>query len=120
MEVKIGMDGDVVVMNIAGDLVASSAEDLKAQVAKLVAKNFTFILLDLSNVGFMDSSGLGACMAVYKLLKEHDGMLVCARPSDTVAKVFKVTRADTKLKVVPSKNDGVAMLARAKAEGRTA
>ena len=67
MEINIGMDGDVVTMGITGDLVASSAEEFKSQVAKLGDKNFHFILVEIV-VNFMGQPGLGACIAVHKML----------------------------------------------------
>lgn len=107
MEINIGMDGDIVMLDLNGDLVASSAEELKLQVAKLSEKNFRYILLDMSKVGFMDSSGLGSCMAVHKTLNDKQGMLVCAQPSEAVAKIFRITRADQKIKVIPSRSDAL-------------
>ena len=110
MEISIGMDGDVVIMDITGDLVASTADELKTHVAKLSEKKFHFILADISKISFMDSSGLGACMAVHKSLSEQKGLLVLAKPTEAVAKVFRITRADQKLKIVSTKPDGVKAL----------
>ncbi|MBU0676228.1 MAG: STAS domain-containing protein [Proteobacteria bacterium] len=111
MEINLGsMDGDVVVVDLNGDLVAGSAEELKRQVAKLLQKNFNRIMIEMANVGFMDSSGLGACMALHKLVVEHKGRIVFVKPNETVAKVFRVTRADKKLALVMSKNDGHQLL----------
>jgi len=110
MEISIGMEGDVVIMDITGDLVASTAEELKSQVAKLGEKKFHYILADISKIGFMDSSGLGACMAVHKTLAEKNGLLVLAKPSEAVGKVFRITRADQKLKIAPTKQEGLRMI----------
>lgn len=110
MEFKLGMDGDVVTMGIHGDLVASSAEEFKTKVAKLCDKKFHFILVEMSKIGFMDSSGLGACMAVHKMLSEKNGMVVLARLSESVGKVFRLTRADQKLKIAATQQDGIKIL----------
>ena len=107
MEINIGMDGDVVVLDIVGDLVASTAEELKTQVSKLREKNFNYVLLEMSKVDFMDSSGLGACMAVHKILLENNGMLVLAKPSKSIEKIFQITRANQKLNIVPTIHDGI-------------
>ena len=119
MEINIGMDGDIVIMDLNGDLVASTAEELKTQVSKLNEKNFRYVLVDISKINFMDSSGLGACMAVHKSLSEKNGLLVLAKPSEAVAKVFRITRADQKLKVIPSKQEGIKLLHDAIVAGRT-
>jgi len=110
MKFDIGMDGDIVTMGVDGDLVARSAEEFKSQVAKLRDKNFYFLVLEMSKVRFMDSSGLGACMAVHKMLNEKRGMVVLTKLSDAVGKVFRLTRADQMLKIAPTQQDGIKIL----------
>ena len=119
MEISIGMETDVVVVDLTGDFVASAAEQFKVQMAKLMEKNFVFVVLNLDKVGFMDSSGLGACMAAHKAFQEKKGVLVCAKPSEAVAKIFRVTRADQKLKVAPTRPEAVKLLQAISAAGRT-
>lgn len=107
MEINLGsMGSDVVVIGLVGDLVAGTAEELKRQVDKLLQKNFNQILVELANVNFMDSSGLGACMALHKMVGEHKGKIVFVKPNETVAKVFRITRADQKLALVKSNSEG--------------
>ena len=110
MEIVIGMDGDAVIMELAGDLVASTAEQFKAQIAKLMEKNFRNILADLSKVGFMDSSGLGACIAAHKMVSDGNGKIVFARPGGLVAKVFRITKIGQKLDICASRAEGLAQL----------
>lgn len=107
MEFNIGMDGDIVILGLTGDLVASSIEEFKLQVSKLTDKNFVNIMLDMSKVGFMDSSGLGSCIAVHKMLTGKDGMIVFAQPNDSVNKIFRITMADKKLNIALSKSEGI-------------
>lgn len=118
MESNIRMDGDVVTMSISGDLVASSAEEFKLQVGQLLDKNFIFILLEISKVNFMDSSGLGACMAVHKMLSGKNGKMVLAKPSEAVGKILRLTRADQKLKIAQRPQDGIMLLHDAIIAGR--
>lgn len=51
-------------------------------------------VLDMSNVQFMDSSGLGAVVAVYKFLGP-DRRFDIAGQTPTVDRVFKLTRMDS-------------------------
>jgi anti-sigma B factor antagonist len=118
MEIKIGMDGDFVIAELSGDLVAGTAEQFKTQMSKLMEKNFLYVVLELSKASFMDSSGLGACMAAHKAFNEKKGVLVCTKPSETVAKVFRVTRADQKLNMAGTRLEAVMFLQNAVLSGR--
>jgi anti-sigma B factor antagonist len=64
------------------------------------------VILDLSGVDFIDSSGLGAIVAAMKQL--GDGRkLDLAGLTPTVEKVFRLTRMDTVFKLFPSLDDAV-------------
>ncbi|MCB1337931.1 MAG: STAS domain-containing protein [Maritimibacter sp.] len=68
------------------------------------------VLLDLSRVGFLDSSGLGAVVAAYKQLGP-DRKLELAGLTATVDKVFKLTRMDSVFTIHASADDVTAGLA---------
>lgn len=68
------------------------------------------VVLDLSEVSFIDSSGLGAVVAAKKLLNESH-VLELAGLTPVVAKVFKLTRMDTIFTVHEDVNTAVPALA---------
>ncbi|WP_138471634.1 STAS domain-containing protein [Poseidonocella sp. HB161398] len=72
---------------------ASVAIQFKDRMRELTAGRPGRILLDLSQVDFVDSSGLGAIVAALKQL-EADQTLELAALSPTVSKVFRLTRMD--------------------------
>ncbi len=110
MEIKVEVDNNVVILRPVGSLVASTAEFLKAQVAKLVEKNYVHVLLDMAKLEFIDSSGLGACIAANKTLAGSEGGLVCTGASEPVRKIFRITRADQKIPFADSRLDGLRIL----------
>jgi len=110
VEIKTEMINDIVVLNPIGNLVASTIEQLKAQVEKLLEKKFDFVLLDMSRVDFMDSSGLGSVFAVNKLVANAGGVFACAALQDNVLKVFKITRADLKVSVAATRSEGLLLI----------
>lgn len=65
------------------------------------------VILDLSQVGFLDSSGLGAVVAVMKLLAP-DRALHLAGLTPSVAKVFRLTRMDTIFTILDQAPSGIA------------
>lgn len=58
------------------------------------------VILDLSRVQFLDSSGLGAVVAVMKLLGREQ-VLQLAGLTPPVAKVFRLTRMDSIFTILP-------------------
>lgn len=107
MEIKLEMDHEVIILKLIGSLVANSAESLKEQTAKLIEKKYRFILLDLGKVDFIDSSGLGACIAIKRDLAAKDGVLACAGMNENVRKVFRMTHADQKILVFDARQEAV-------------
>lgn len=71
---------------------AASAIYLKDQFRQSTAESEGRVVMDLSEVTFMDSSGLGAMVSALKQLKGRK--LEIAGLSPVVAKVFKLTRMD--------------------------
>ena len=72
---------------------AAVAIQFKDAMRDVVAMPSDRVILDLSQVQFLDSSGLGAVVAVMKLL-EAGRPLQIAGLTPTVEKVFRLTRMD--------------------------
>lgn len=84
--------GERTVVTVGADrLDAAVAEEFKARMIALAEAGSRRIVLDLSPVRFIDSSGLGAVVGVYKFV-ERRGSLELACPSPPVQKVFNLTR----------------------------
>lgn len=71
---------------------AAGAIHLKEQFRVATENTTGRVVMDLSGVDFMDSSGLGAVVSALKLLKGRKLELAGLTP--VVAKVFKLTRMD--------------------------
>ena len=59
-----------------------------------------YLVLDLADVPFMDSSGLGLVMGRYQLMKDLGGTLTVANPSAEHKKLFKLAGLNKLLKIV--------------------
>lgn len=64
------------------------------------------VILDLSGVSFIDSSGLGAIVAAMKQMGDH-GRLDLAGLTPMVDKVFRLTRMDTVFTIFQSLDDAM-------------
>jgi anti-sigma B factor antagonist len=91
---------------------AASAIQFKEQMRDLTQTAHSRVVLDLARVKFLDSSGLGAIVAVKKLLGP-DRALELSSLTPTVEKVFRLTRMDTIFTIHPSHEAAIANACRA-------
>jgi anti-sigma B factor antagonist len=80
---------------------AATAIQFKERMRDITKDGTHRVVLDLSRVQFLDSSGLGAIVAVKKLLGPDRG-LDLAGLTPTVEKVFRLTRMDTVFTIHPT------------------
>jgi anti-sigma B factor antagonist len=80
---------------------AATAIQFKEKMRDLTKNGPGRVVLDLARVQFLDSSGLGAIVAVKKLLGP-DRVLELSGLTPTVEKVFRLTRMDTIFTIHPS------------------
>ena len=72
---------------------ASMAPEFKQQMEQITADGNTQIILDISKLTFMDSSSLGAMVAVLKAMGTQ-GKMIVSGASGVVLELFKLTRMD--------------------------
>jgi len=88
---------------------ASTAPIVKERIGLLIRSGHHRIALDISEVEFIDSSGLSAAVWALKRLGA-DGELVIAGVRGTVMSIFRLTRLDRVFRIFPDKEMAVAAL----------
>lgn len=83
--------GDVPVVEVGGDLDVQTGPALREALYRLAAEQEREVVLDLSGVGFLDSSGLGVLVGALKRLRAHDGTLRLAGCQQAVTDVLSLT-----------------------------
>ena len=79
----------------------------KTRLKGVVAEGGRHVVMDLGNVGFIDSCGLGALISALKILRGSGGSLVIANVSEPVEAVLRITRLVRVFEVSPSVEDAV-------------
>jgi anti-sigma B factor antagonist len=99
MEIDTSTVGDrVAVVRLDGRLNMVAAPRLKSTIEDVVDRGSTRVVVDLSDVSFMDSSGLGALIASLKRARQAQGDLRIAGVNDQVGTVLKLTNLDRVLR----------------------
>jgi anti-sigma B factor antagonist len=90
-ERKVG--ANIVLEILETRLGADKAVAFKEEVGRHLAGGAISVVLDLSKVEFIDSSGLGAILAIFKRMPKGSDLILCGA-TDSVASMFKLTRLD--------------------------
>jgi anti-sigma B factor antagonist len=79
---------------VGGEVDLSTASSLRARIDEIVRGGSRRLVVDLSAVGFMDSSGLSALVAGLKFMRTAGGELTIVCGAESILKVFTVTGLD--------------------------
>ena len=86
---------------IEGELDVHHVKALKSQVMDgLEPENWTY-LIDMSKIGYLDSSGLGMLVYLKKEILRKEGKLVIVNLTEPVLNVFKLTKLDEFFEITP-------------------
>ncbi|WP_194437374.1 STAS domain-containing protein [Vibrio fluminensis] len=101
MRYQVSQEGDSTVLRIDEERFdAKLAPEFRALIENITNELSPHLVVDIGAVKFMDSSGLGAVMGVYKLLR--DKRISVAKPQKPVQDLFKLTRMDRLIKTYDS------------------
>lgn len=92
MDIAVEKFGAVTIATLHGDeLDAGNVQDFKRDIAPVLAAN-TNVILDLSHLRFIDSSGLGAMLSCLRQLNAAGAELKLCGMSKAVRAVFELVR----------------------------
>ncbi|MEP7131982.1 MAG: STAS domain-containing protein [Acidobacteriota bacterium] len=96
MQLSQREDGPVTILIVDGDLVIGEPETLfKKTVARLLEQGRSRIVVDLSAVRFLDSSGLGALVRAMTTSQNEGGQTKLVGVGPQVKKLLEMTRLDS-------------------------
>ena len=92
MEIKVREQDSVAILSLSGRLDLASGATLKEHLKRLKEKDTTQIHLNLSEVEFINSSGLGALVSIMKEIRLSKGRLTLSNLASYVQEIFEITQ----------------------------
>jgi anti-sigma B factor antagonist len=83
------------------------APKLKSDFITTQAEGAKNLILDLSEVKYIDSSGLSALLVGNRIFHEHEGIFVIASINDHVMKLIKISQLDTVLNILSTVEEAI-------------
>ena len=105
MELSISVSAtkdSVTIISLSGKMNAITVSELKALLKKSIEEGSIRMIVDLSAVDFMDSSGLSALISALKGCREKGGFLRLVNLQAQVRRVFELTLLDRVFEVYAS------------------
>jgi anti-sigma B factor antagonist len=106
------VDGDVLVVNVVGELDQATVPELEGTLDEAIGTGPAGLVVDLSDCGFIDSSGLATIVAARERLTSENGRRfgICCADSQ-VRRLLEITGLDTALGVANSRAEALEALA---------
>ncbi|WP_249010846.1 STAS domain-containing protein [Conexibacter sp. DBS9H8] len=99
-QVEVSSEGTKAVLRLSGELDVSSSAALEDELARIDGS--TLIVLDLSELEFVDSTGLGVLVKAHQRVREEGVRMVVVQGGGQVKRLLELTGLDQQLELVPS------------------
>jgi anti-sigma B factor antagonist len=95
------------VISVGGEIHVSTAPEFQRRLDEAISRGKTAVVLDLSDVEFIDSTGLSVILNGLRRVTRQRGRmaLVCTNP--TVLRLFEITRLDTTFDIHESREEAL-------------
>ncbi|PID82585.1 MAG: anti-anti-sigma factor [Clostridiales bacterium] len=81
-------------VKVIGEIDINTADEVKEKINSLVDEREDSVLLDMEDVSYIDSTGLGIFIALVKRLKSSGKNLILLNPNRSIVKLFEITGLD--------------------------
>jgi anti-sigma B factor antagonist len=103
-------NGDVPVVAVSGEVDVYSAPALKESLTGLLESGVSSVVVDLTAVAFLDSTGLGALVEARAATSEAGGSLPLVCNQQRILKLFTITGLDGVFAIHPTVDEAVTQL----------
>jgi anti-sigma B factor antagonist len=101
MELNIHDNHGVTVVEVSGQMDAGNSTQLGEELDHLLTEGSRKLVIDLGQVGFMNSAGLATLVRYYKLARSNCGDISLAALQPPVRQAFQLSRLDRVLDLQP-------------------
>jgi anti-sigma B factor antagonist len=112
MDITERKNGNVTVLDVEGKILLGEGDvQLNKKIADLIGRQETKILLNLSQVPYMDSGGLGEVVRSFTTVKREGGELKLVGVTARIKDLMTITKLHTVFDIYDTEAEGVASFA---------
>jgi anti-sigma B factor antagonist len=99
--------GEVPIVAVSGEVDVYSAPALKESLTEQLQSGATKLIVDLTGVAFLDSTGLGALVEARAATTDAGGSLLLVCSQERILKLFTITGLDGVFSIYPTVGEAV-------------
>ena len=107
MEISEDRTADVVILGLSGKLDATTAKTFEDKILADIEAGERRLVIDLSHLDYMSSSGLRVFLLAAKRLRSRDGKIALCSLKDHVQQVFDLSGFSSILAIYGSREEGI-------------
>jgi len=107
MDISSRVKGEVVILDISGEIDLYNAPEIKDIINRMIEQKKYNVVINLKNVTYIDSSGIGALISSLSNLKKYQGGLKIVNVFASVRKVFELTKLTSFFDIFDSEEEAV-------------
>ncbi len=97
--------GEHKVISVSGEVDLYNVSELKKALFSVTDGSYSSVVVDLKDVNYMDSSGIGALVAGQKKMRAHNGKFALMNIHDDVLNILKLATLDKFFTIYESEED---------------
>lgn len=102
----VQVEGNRATVHTAGEIDITSAPILRSALTQCLAEGCTELTVDMTDLEFIDSSGLGVLVWALKQLRTRDGRLVIRNPPSIAQKILGISGLSPYLDIIGREPEG--------------
>jgi anti-sigma B factor antagonist len=92
---------------LSGDIDLSRSPAMRQELLHLAEKGWQRLVIDLSDVSYMDSSGVATLVEALQQQRKHGGRMILCGLQERVRSIFEIARLDMVFTIVDSKREAM-------------
>ena len=94
MDIKLAESDRQVKVTLKGDIYVEQADELVEAFNSIIEKSPEEVIIDISELISITSSGIGKIVLLYKGLRKKNGKIKIIGVNDTIMQIFKIVKLD--------------------------
>ncbi len=111
MEYSYNIIDNILVITLTGDLIGeNNGPELVKIVNDHLHDKVNLCAVDLANVRYMNSSGIGVLITLLTKFRNQEGEMILVKPSEKIEKLLLITKLNNIFSIVDSKEEAIDLL----------